>query len=88
MAPLLTSREHETLQASVPHVECSLDLGRSTTVIAVDVGGWVWQGRLFPNLETCNDRTISIAIRFNRKCLHQSLAFTSPADFGLMIRVS
>ena len=59
---LLTLKEHEALHAArlagVPHVECSLDLGRTTTTVAVDAEGWHWQGRLFPYLETCNDRTI------------------------------
>lgn len=62
MGPLLTLKEHETLrtavQAGMSNVECSLDLGLSTAAVAVGVEGWVWQGRLFPYLETCNDRTI------------------------------
>ena len=62
MRPLLTLREHETMRAAVQAgetgVECSLDLGRSTAIVAVCVEGWVWQDRLFPYLETCNDRTI------------------------------
>jgi len=62
VAPLLTLKEHETLraalQAGAAHVECSLDLGRSTETVAVGGEGWVRQGRLFPYLESCNDRTI------------------------------
>lgn len=62
MGPLLTLKEHEILRAAVragvPNVGCSLDLGRSTVIVAVGVEGWVWQGRLFPYLETCNDRSI------------------------------
>ena len=62
MNPLLTLKEHEllrtALQAGVTSVECSLDLGQSTAIVAVDAKGWSWQDRLFPYLETCNDRTI------------------------------
>ncbi len=39
-------------------VECSLDLGRSRTTVEVDAAGWTWQGRRYPYLETCKDRTI------------------------------
>ncbi len=62
MRPLLTLKEHEllcaALQAGVRNVECSLDLGRSTVIVAVDIEGWRWQGQLFPYLKPCNDRTI------------------------------
>ena len=62
MGPLLTLKEHEALlsalQAGMPHVACSLDLGRSTAMVAVGDEGWVWQGQLFPYLDTCKDRTI------------------------------
>ena len=62
MGPLLTLTVHETLHAAAragaPAVECSLDLERSTTRVEVGVAGWIWQGRRFPWLETCKDRTI------------------------------
>jgi predicted methyltransferase len=62
MGPLLTLKEHQTLraalQAGMPDVECSLDLGRTTERVAIGDAGWIWQGRVFPYLETCNDRTI------------------------------
>ena len=62
MGPLLTLKEHELLRAAVragvPSVECSLDLGRSTTLVMVSAESWHWQGRIFSYLETCNDRTI------------------------------
>lgn len=62
MDPLLTLKEHESLlaalQSGAAHAECSLDLGMSMSVVAPGVDGWVWQGRSFPYLETCNDRTI------------------------------
>jgi predicted methyltransferase len=62
MDPLLTLKEHEQLRAAlkagVTNVECSLDLGRSLSSVEVSAEGWHWQGRLFPYLETCKDRTI------------------------------
>lgn len=60
--PLLTRKEHEVLQsaalAGAPAVECSLDLDRSRTRVEVDARGWVWQGRRFPYLEACKERTV------------------------------
>jgi len=60
--PLLTLRVHETLRAAAragaPTVECSLDLERSTTTVEVGEAGWSWQGRRYPWLESCKDRTI------------------------------
>ena len=62
MGPLLTLKVHETLHAAAragaTTVECSLDLDRSMTTVAVGDEGWTWQGRRFPWLETCKDRTI------------------------------
>ena len=62
MDPLLTSTVHEVLlgarNRAAPSVECSLDLGRSTTTVKVDAGAWTWNERRFPYLETCKDRTI------------------------------
>ena len=62
IGPLLTLGVHETLRAAVRAgaslVECSLDLDRSTSTVEVDAAGWTWQGRRFPWLETCKDRTI------------------------------
>ena len=62
MGPLLTLKVHETLHAAAragaAAVECSLDLDRSTTTVEVGAAGWNWQGRLFPCLESCKDRTI------------------------------
>ncbi len=46
------------MRAGVRTVECSLDLGRSTTTVEVGDAGWTWQGRHFPWLENCKDRTI------------------------------
>jgi hypothetical protein len=60
--PLLTLEVHAALQAAaragVPTLECSLDLERSKTIVEVDEEAWTWQGRRYPFLETCKDRTI------------------------------
>jgi len=60
--PLLTKAVHDALRnaarAGKPAVQCSLDLGRSTATVEVDADGWTWQGRRFPYLESCRDRTI------------------------------
>ena len=60
--PLLTLAVHDALRAArsagAAALECSLDLGRSTTTVAVSDAGWTWQGRPFPFLEACRDRTI------------------------------
>ena len=61
MAPLLTANVHEVLRAAAGTggvVECSLDLGRSTTRVESGATSWRWQGREFPFLERVNDRTI------------------------------
>jgi uncharacterized protein len=60
--PLLTLKVHEALRAAAraaaPTVACSLDLGCSATVVELDAAGWGWQGRRFPWLDACRDRTI------------------------------
>ena len=58
IGPLLTEKVHDTLRAGTRTVECSLDLGRSRTTVEVDAAGWTWQGRRFPYLESCKERTI------------------------------
>jgi predicted methyltransferase len=62
MGPLLTLEVHEALRAAAragkPKIECTLDLGRSTTMVDVSVAGWSWRGERFPLLEICKDRTI------------------------------
>ena len=62
MGPLLTLKVHQAVHAAAragaTTVECSLDLDRSMTTVAVGDEGWTWQGRRFPWLETCKDRTI------------------------------
>ncbi len=58
IGPLLTQKVHDTLRAGALAVECSLDLDRTKTTVEVDAAGWTWQGRRFPYLESCKDRTI------------------------------
>lgn len=62
MEPLLTSKVHDALQAAarsgVATVECSLDLDRSTGHVETGATEWTWEGRRFPYLEICKDRTI------------------------------
>lgn len=62
MGPLLTKEVHEQLHAALQSrrltVACSLDLGRTTTMVEVGTTGWIWQGQQFPYLATCKDRTV------------------------------
>jgi predicted methyltransferase len=62
VGPLLTSKVHEALlaasRAGVATVECSLDLGRSTTTVTVGARDWQWHGRQYSLPETCRERTI------------------------------
>jgi predicted methyltransferase len=62
LGPLLTAPVHDTLltarAAGTLTVACSLDLGRSTTMVEVGDTGWIWDGRRFPFLEACKHRTI------------------------------
>ncbi len=60
--PLVTRAVHEQItaasKAGAPTIECSLDLQRSMHTVSVDAAGWSWQGRRFPHLQTCKDRTV------------------------------
>jgi predicted methyltransferase len=58
IGPLLTRKVHDTLRAGAQTVECSLDLDRSRTTVEADAAGWTWQGRRYPYLKACKDRTI------------------------------
>jgi predicted methyltransferase len=62
MPPLLTLAVHEALRAAQRAgkrmVECSLDLERSRTSVEVGQDGWSWQGRRYPWLDSCRDRTV------------------------------
>jgi uncharacterized protein len=59
---LITLPVHEALLAAraagVATVQCSFDLQRSTSTAEVHASGWRWNGREFPFIETCKDRTI------------------------------
>ncbi len=60
--PLLTLPIHTALlaahDAGLSAIDCTLDLGRSTTTVQLDASGWRWNGRRFPFMETCKERTI------------------------------
>jgi hypothetical protein len=60
--PLLTLEVHEALRAAAkagaPTLECSLDLGRSKSVVEVRPEGWTWEGTKYPWLDACKDRTV------------------------------
>jgi hypothetical protein len=60
--PLLTLKVHEALLAArgagAATLSCSLDLDRSTTTVELRADGWLWDGRQFPYLASCKDRTI------------------------------
>jgi uncharacterized protein len=62
MPPLLTLQVHDSLRAAAragaASVECSLDLEKSRTTVAIAEDGWRWQGARYPYLEACKDRTI------------------------------
>jgi len=60
--PLLTAAVNATLlagrAAGAPKLDCSLDLGRTSSSVALAADGWRWQGRRFPYLEACKERTV------------------------------
>jgi hypothetical protein len=60
--PLLTLAIHDQLLAARreqrEHIECSLDLERSRTSVAISEVDWEWSGARYPYLESCKDRTI------------------------------
>ena len=60
--PLLTLQVHEQLvaanRAGGGEVSCSLDLNRSSSIVRVNPEGWIWQGKTFPLMTACKDRTI------------------------------
>ena len=62
MTPLLTLQVHQDLRAAagagLVTAQCSLDLDRSMTTVSLDAAGWRWQGRKFPWLDKCKDRSI------------------------------
>jgi uncharacterized protein len=60
--PLLTEDVHSALSAAAragqSTVECSLDLQRSRTLVAVAADHWRWSDKQYPYLEACKERTI------------------------------
>jgi len=58
----MTRKVHDALLAArstgAATICCSLDLDRSTARVELRDDAWIWQGRLFPYLKTCKDRTI------------------------------
>jgi predicted methyltransferase len=62
VGPLLTARVHAALlvarAAGTATIACSLDLDRSVTAVQAGSGAWVWEGRQFPFLQACKDRTV------------------------------
>ncbi len=60
--PLLTEQVHNAMQAArrvgAATLACSVDLGRSTATVELCGDGWSWQGRQFPYLGRCKERTI------------------------------
>lgn len=62
LGPLLTLKVHEALltarSAGATTASCSLDLDRSTATVELRADEWIWNGRLFPFLQSCKDRTI------------------------------
>ena len=59
IGPLLTKKVHDSIRQSAPGtVRCSLDLDLTRTTVEVDATGLIWQGRRYPYIENCRDRTI------------------------------
>ena len=61
-APLVTLPLHEALlearRRGVPHIDASLDLGRTREAVAIGEHRWGGATGTYPYLETCRDRTI------------------------------
>jgi predicted methyltransferase len=62
IGPLLTLSVHEQLLAAARagggEIECSLDLERTRSRVEVRADEWVTEGRSYPMLRTCKERTI------------------------------
>jgi predicted methyltransferase len=60
--PLLTAAVHQRLVEArardATTLQCSVDLGRSTTTVTVSPEHWEWQAQRYPYLERCKDRTV------------------------------
>jgi uncharacterized protein len=61
-SPLITLEVHEALLGArrdgAGALDCSLDLGRSNTRVEVMEKEWAWQGKAYPYLPVCKERTI------------------------------
>jgi hypothetical protein len=62
IGPLLTSTVNDSLlaarRAGDTRVDCSLDLGRSTTQVLVGPTEWMFDGQPYPFFDACKPRTI------------------------------
>ncbi|MBC8210773.1 MAG: SAM-dependent methyltransferase [Gammaproteobacteria bacterium] len=62
MNPLLTSKQQQIFLSALKHgektAECSLDLGRSLSLVDINAEGWICQGHSFPYLKKHRERTI------------------------------
>ena len=60
--PLLTLETHTQLRAALgakaQSLNCSLDLGKSTTQVTVSDQSWQWKGNDYPYMSRCKERTI------------------------------
>jgi predicted methyltransferase len=60
--PLLTAQLQSDLQRAAREgaasIQCSVDLGRTRTIATAHRDHWEWQGRRYPYLESCKERTI------------------------------
>ncbi len=62
MSPLMTAPLQRRLRvagaAGELELECSLDLGRSSTRVEPGVDGWRWRGHRYPWIEPCREHTV------------------------------
>lgn len=87
--PLVTLKVHEQLRAALrsglDRVTCSLDLERSVTTVELEPHVWRWQGRTFPYIDNCKERTVYY---WNEECFQpvarfsQSLIKLVPTEWG------
>jgi predicted methyltransferase len=76
---------HAAQRAGAESVECSLDLGLSSTRVTLQAAHWVADGRTFPYLEKCKPRTVYY---WDGSAFQQAARFTSslvkliPTEWG------
>jgi uncharacterized protein len=87
--PLLTAAVHDRLllarRRDEASVECSLDLGRSQTMVEIDGDRWRWQGGQYPYLDRCRERTVYYWSGANFEAVARfgaSLIKLVPTDWG------